>query len=44
MTLPDVFQDHDSPAKQYETAGLSAQAILQTAINALGHTRASARA
>jgi len=27
MTLPDVFQDHDDPARQYETAGLGADAI-----------------
>ena len=24
MTLPDLFQEHDSPEKQYETAGLAA--------------------
>jgi len=24
MTLPDVFQEHDDPARQYETAGLAA--------------------
>jgi 1-deoxy-D-xylulose-5-phosphate synthase len=24
LTLPDVFQEHDDPARQYETAGLSA--------------------
>ena len=22
MTLPDIFQEHDDPARQYETAGL----------------------
>jgi 1-deoxy-D-xylulose-5-phosphate synthase len=27
MTLPDVFQDHDDPARQYEAAGLGADAI-----------------
>ena len=27
MTLPDVFQEHDDPAKQYETAGLAATDI-----------------
>ncbi|HUO90460.1 MAG TPA: 1-deoxy-D-xylulose-5-phosphate synthase [Rhizomicrobium sp.] len=27
MTLPDVFQEHDDPAKQYETAGLAASDI-----------------
>jgi 1-deoxy-D-xylulose-5-phosphate synthase len=28
MTLPDVFQDHDDPAKQYRTAGLDAEGIV----------------
>ncbi|HTP76926.1 MAG TPA: 1-deoxy-D-xylulose-5-phosphate synthase [Rhizomicrobium sp.] len=27
MTLPDVFQEHDDPARQYETAGLAAADI-----------------
>jgi 1-deoxy-D-xylulose-5-phosphate synthase len=27
MTLPDVFQDHDDPARQYESAGLGSDAI-----------------
>ena len=27
MTLPDIFQEHDDPAKQYETAGLAAADI-----------------
>ena len=27
MTLPDLFQEHDSPDKQYETAGLAAADI-----------------
>jgi 1-deoxy-D-xylulose-5-phosphate synthase len=27
MTLPDVFQDHDDPARQYDAAGLGADAI-----------------
>jgi len=31
MTLPDVFQDHDDPAKQYRTAGLDADAIVALA-------------
>ncbi len=29
MTLPDVFQEHDSPDKQYETAGLAAGDIVR---------------
>ncbi len=27
MTLPDIFQEHDDPAKQYATAGLAADDI-----------------
>ncbi len=29
LTLPDTFQDHDDPAKQYETAGLNAADIIK---------------
>ena len=36
MTLPDVFQDQDSPAKMYEAAGLTARHIAALAIQALG--------
>ena len=36
MTLPDVFQDQDSPAKMYDAAGLNAPHIATTAISALG--------
>jgi 1-deoxy-D-xylulose-5-phosphate synthase len=36
MVLPDVFQDHDSPAKQYEEAGLTARHIVATVLAALG--------
>lgn len=36
LTLPDVFQDQDSPAKMYEDAGLTARHIAATAIEALG--------
>jgi 1-deoxy-D-xylulose-5-phosphate synthase len=36
MTLPDVFQDHDSPEKMYAQAGLDADGILRTALQALG--------
>jgi 1-deoxy-D-xylulose-5-phosphate synthase len=35
MTLPDKFQDHDSPMKQYDEAGLNAQHIVATALKAL---------
>jgi 1-deoxy-D-xylulose-5-phosphate synthase len=36
MTLPDIFQDHDSPVKQYDEAGLNAAHIVQKALQALG--------
>jgi 1-deoxy-D-xylulose-5-phosphate synthase len=46
MVLPDRFIDHDSPAVQYEQAGLNARHITQTALAALGRAAAerSARA
>ena len=34
MHLPDTFQDHDSPEKQYETAGLTAKHIAKTILTA----------
>ncbi|MFN4023693.1 MAG: 1-deoxy-D-xylulose-5-phosphate synthase [Hyphomonas sp.] len=36
MTLPDIFQDHDTPAAMYEQAGLTARHIAARAIEALG--------
>ena len=36
MVLPDVFQDHDSPAKMYAAAGLDAQGIIIKVFEALG--------
>ncbi len=36
MVLPDKFIDHDTPAKQYDTAKLNAAHIVQTALGALG--------
>lgn len=36
LTLPDRFQDHDSPARQYEEAGLNAGGIVAAALSALG--------
>ena len=42
MRLPDVFQEHDTPAKQYDAAGLSAAGIVATALAALGHPAAAA--
>ena len=42
MTLPDIFQDHDKPEKQYEDAGLTASGIVETALSALGKSERSA--
>ncbi|HVC54184.1 MAG TPA: 1-deoxy-D-xylulose-5-phosphate synthase [Stellaceae bacterium] len=36
MVLPDRFLDHDSPAAQYDAAGLNAKHIVATALAALG--------
>ncbi len=36
MALPDRMIDHDSPAVQYESAGLTAPHIVETALKALG--------
>ncbi len=36
LHLPDVFQDHDAPFAQYETAGLNASHIAAAALEALG--------
>ncbi len=36
LTIPDLFIDHDAPAKQYAEAGLSAPGIAATALCALG--------
>ncbi len=35
LRLPDVFQDHDSPDKQYDAAGLNAPHIVETVLRAL---------
>ena len=35
MRLPDVFQDQDSPEKQYDEAGLNAPHIVETVLKAL---------
>ncbi|VWX53781.1 1-deoxy-D-xylulose-5-phosphate synthase [Novosphingobium sp. 9U] len=37
MRLPDVFQDHDKPEKQYDEAGLNAPQIVDTVLKALRH-------
>jgi 1-deoxy-D-xylulose-5-phosphate synthase len=36
LVLPDIFMEHDSPAKQYHAAGLDAAGIVATALAALG--------
>jgi 1-deoxy-D-xylulose-5-phosphate synthase len=40
MRLPDAFQDHDKPEKQYAEAGLDAEAIVETVLKALRHNSA----
>ena len=40
MRLPDVFQDHDDPVKQYDEAGLNAPHIVDTVLKALRHNSA----
>jgi 1-deoxy-D-xylulose-5-phosphate synthase len=40
MRLPDVFQDHDAPDKQYDEAGLNAPQIVETVLKALRHNSA----
>ncbi|MFN7173346.1 MAG: 1-deoxy-D-xylulose-5-phosphate synthase [Thermaurantiacus tibetensis] len=37
MRLPDVFQDHDKPERQYAEAGLDAAGIVRTVLTALRH-------
>jgi len=36
LTLPDIFQDQDTPERMYEQAGLDARSIAASAIKALG--------
>ncbi|MWV26466.1 1-deoxy-D-xylulose-5-phosphate synthase [Aurantiacibacter rhizosphaerae] len=40
MRLPDMFQDHDDPAKQYDEAGLNAPQIVDRVLSALRHNSA----
>ena len=40
MRLPDLFQDQDDPAKQYDEAGLNAPQIVDTVLSALRHNSA----
>ncbi len=41
MRLPDLFQDQDSPDKQYDEAGLNAPQIVDTVLKALKHNSTS---
>ena len=40
LRLPDTFQDHDDPMKQYDEAGLNAPHIVDTVLKALRHNSA----
>ena len=42
LRLPDSFQDHDNPAKQYADAGLDAAAIVRSVLDALRHNSVNA--
>ncbi|MBB4198574.1 1-deoxy-D-xylulose-5-phosphate synthase [Rhodoblastus sphagnicola] len=41
MVLPDVYLDHDSPAKLYAKAGLDAAGIVAKVLDVLGKTKAA---
>ena len=43
MTLPDLFQEHDKPARMYETAGLDAMSIVRKALETLGASAGARR-
>ena len=40
MRLPDIFQEQESPQKQYDEAGLNAPHIVETVLKALRHNSA----
>ncbi|MFZ4381324.1 MAG: 1-deoxy-D-xylulose-5-phosphate synthase [Sandarakinorhabdus sp.] len=42
LRLPDLYQDHDNPTKQYADAGLDAAAIVKTVLEALRHNSVAA--
>jgi 1-deoxy-D-xylulose-5-phosphate synthase len=42
LRLPDIYQDHDAPAKQYAEAGLDAAGIVRTVLDALRHNSVNA--
>ena len=44
MRLPDTFQDHDSPDKQYDTAGLNAPHIVENVLKVLRWNETGAQA
>ncbi|NJM50359.1 MAG: 1-deoxy-D-xylulose-5-phosphate synthase [Sphingomonadales bacterium] len=44
MRLPDWFQEHDNPQKQYDEAGLNAPQIVDTVLKALRHNSAGVEA
>jgi 1-deoxy-D-xylulose-5-phosphate synthase len=44
MVLPDVFIEHDAPARMYERAGLAAPGIVDTVLAALGRDALASRA
>ena len=44
MTLPDIFQDQDSPYAMYETAGLNAKHVTAKVLEALGRAEDAAKA
>jgi 1-deoxy-D-xylulose-5-phosphate synthase len=44
LRLPDLFQDHDKPEKQYADAGLDADAIVETVLKALRHNSTAVEA
>ena len=44
MTLPDAFQDQDSPYAMYEAAGLNARHVTATVLQALGREKDAAKA
>ncbi len=42
LRLPDIYQDHDAPAKQYADAGLDAAGIVTCVLEALRHNSVNA--
>ncbi|MBU6165872.1 MAG: 1-deoxy-D-xylulose-5-phosphate synthase [Alphaproteobacteria bacterium] len=42
LRLPDIYQDHDAPAKQYAEAGLDAAGIVRCVLDALRHNSVNA--